>query len=369
MTADNLLDHRLLTHDQEIELGRRIQSGDADALDELVRHNLRLVYQIARRYGTADPGTTFDDLVQEGMLGLFTAARRYDPDRGTRFSTYATWWVRQAIQRAAVTAGTIRRSANPDHKLARPSSIRAHALRQSPIIRLDAPLRDRHSDDSDSTLADLLTDGSPSVEDLAFSNIEVERIITALRLNERGQAIVRTWLSGIPRDEAQRMHGVSRSWLFTTLHKRNQEEIMGRPKSTPTACLVPGCTEPLYVSKNGTVLPRCHEHQKQFWRENAAAQRHHNSALPQAKRQHVPSTRISPATSPAVPTAEAAALHENGNGIHAQVQALPPLTAELCSPDGCDGQCVYRQAVEILAARVPGTNELVDALKLLNKAR
>lgn len=369
MAADNLLDHRLLTHDQEIELGRRIQSGDADALDELVRHNLRLVYQIARRYGTADPGTTFDDLVQEGMLGLLTAARRYDPDRGTRFSTYATWWVRKAVQRAAVTAGTIRRSANPDHKMVRPSTIRAHALRQSPIIRLDAPLRDRHSDDSDSTLADLLTDGSPSIEDLALSNIEVERIVNALRLNERGQAIVRDWLSGIPREEAQRMHGVSRSWLFTTLRKRNQEKIMGRPKSTPTACLVPGCTEPLYVSKNGTTLPRCHEHQKQFWRENAAAQRQHDSSLPQAKRQHVPSTRTSPATSPAVPTAEAAALYENGNGLKPVVPAAEPAALASGECDGCDGKCVYRQAVEILAARVPGTNELVDALKLLNKAR
>ena len=143
---------------------------------------------------------------------------------------------------------------------------------------------------------------------------------------------------------------------------------MGRPKSTPTACLVPGCTEPLYVSKNGTTLPRCHEHQKQFWRENAAAQRQHDSSLPQAKRQHVPSTRISPATPPAFPAAEAAALYENGNGNGLKpVVSTAALAADEC--DGCDGQCVYRQAVEILAARVPGTNELVDALKLLNKAR
>ena len=143
---------------------------------------------------------------------------------------------------------------------------------------------------------------------------------------------------------------------------------MPRHKSTPTACLVPGCTEPLYVSKNGTVLPRCHEHQKQFWRENAAAQRQHDSSLPQAKRQHVPSIGTSPATPPAVPTAEAAALYENGNGLKPVVPAAERvLAADGC--DGCDGQCVYRQAVEILAARVPGTNELVDALKLLNKAR
>ena len=97
----------LLNHEQEIALAQRIEQGDRDALQEMVRHNLRLVVSVAKRY--VGRGLTLLDLVQEGNIGLMRAAVKYDWQTGFRFSTYATWWIRQAITRAISDQGrTIR---------------------------------------------------------------------------------------------------------------------------------------------------------------------------------------------------------------------------------------------------------------------
>jgi RNA polymerase primary sigma factor len=97
----------LLNHEQEIALAQRIEQGDHDALQEMVRHNLRLVVSVAKRY--VGRGLTLLDLVQEGNIGLMRAAQKYDWQTGFRFSTYATWWIRQAITRAISDQGrTIR---------------------------------------------------------------------------------------------------------------------------------------------------------------------------------------------------------------------------------------------------------------------
>jgi RNA polymerase primary sigma factor len=89
---------RLLTAEEEIALARRIQCGDKAAKDRLVEANMRLVINVARTFHSAL--VPFEDLIQEGAIGLMTAADRFDPAKGYRFSTYATHWIRQAIARA-----------------------------------------------------------------------------------------------------------------------------------------------------------------------------------------------------------------------------------------------------------------------------
>lgn len=97
----------MITHEREIELAKRIEMGDRDAMKQFILANLRLVVSIAKRY--VGRGLTLLDLIQEGNIGLIRAVQRYDWRRGHRFSTHATWWIRQAISRAVADKGrTIR---------------------------------------------------------------------------------------------------------------------------------------------------------------------------------------------------------------------------------------------------------------------
>jgi RNA polymerase primary sigma factor len=99
--------HRLLTAAQEVALAKRIERGDADAKAQMIQSNLRLVVSIAKNY--RNQGLPFLDLIQEGTLGLIRAVEKFDWRRGFKFSTYATWWIRQAVARALADKGrTIR---------------------------------------------------------------------------------------------------------------------------------------------------------------------------------------------------------------------------------------------------------------------
>jgi len=91
----------LLSAEQEIELGRRVLQGDQDARDRMIESNLRLVVKVARRY--LFRGLPLLDLIEEGNLGLIHAVGKFDPERGFRFSTYATWWIRQSMERAIMS--------------------------------------------------------------------------------------------------------------------------------------------------------------------------------------------------------------------------------------------------------------------------
>src|SRR5215207_3440612 len=97
----------LLTHAEEIDLSKRAKAGDKRACQMLVEKNLRLVVSVAKKY--RGMGLPFEDLIQEGNIGLMRAVEKFDPERGFRLSTYATWWIRQAVQRAVADKGrTIR---------------------------------------------------------------------------------------------------------------------------------------------------------------------------------------------------------------------------------------------------------------------
>ena len=108
---------KLLTHAEEIELANKVQAGDEAARAQMIECNLRLVVKIARTY--ENYGLPLLDLINEGNIGLMKAVERFDPSRGVRFSTYAVWWIRQAIIRAlANQSKTIRLPVHAGQKLA-----------------------------------------------------------------------------------------------------------------------------------------------------------------------------------------------------------------------------------------------------------
>jgi RNA polymerase primary sigma factor len=93
----------LLTGQQEMAIARRVVAGDAEAMQELVKRNLRFVISVAKKY--QNRGLALTDLIGEGNLGLLTAARKFDPDQGVKFISYAVWWIRQSILAALARQG------------------------------------------------------------------------------------------------------------------------------------------------------------------------------------------------------------------------------------------------------------------------
>lgn len=120
---------KLLTVSEERYLSRRFRRGDEAARQKFIEANLRLVVYTAKRYASAEDPEAFMDLIQEGNLGLFRAVENFDPEKGVRFSTYATYWIRQAIQRALGRRLPVRLPENISDQIRRMRKLR-HELYQ-----------------------------------------------------------------------------------------------------------------------------------------------------------------------------------------------------------------------------------------------
>lgn len=228
----------LLTAAQEIELAKRIEKGDMDAKDRMINSNLRLVVSVARKY--QGHGLTLGDLVQEGMLGLIRAAEKFDWRRGFKFSTYATLWIRQSIQRGLENSSrTIRlpvHIAQRERKINRTERELATKLGREPtedeiaaavelpvdqvieirkaarpLTSLDQPI----GEDGETSFGDLITAEQPGVEDEVVQDAgttAVQQAVSSLPERERNVVQLRFGLGGeepTPLRETGRRLGIS----------------------------------------------------------------------------------------------------------------------------------------------------------------
>lgn len=209
--------HELLTAEEEKMLARALREGDASARERLITMNLRLVHSIARKYAWS--GSALSDLIQEGNIGLMKAAEKFDPELGFRFSTYATWWIRQAVERG------VQRFNNSIHIPEHVASI----MRK--IRRTEREYLKRHGRE-------------PSLEDLesilGMDKGEIERcrnIFTGMASfddhgregeDDRYESFVTSDEDSFENGYAQRRHAVTMSDRLLKLLDENQREIIER---------------------------------------------------------------------------------------------------------------------------------------------
>jgi RNA polymerase primary sigma factor len=182
---DDLGRFPLLSADEQTELAQRIEQGDEEARKQMIGSNLRLVVHWARRY--QGRGVDLVDLVQEGTFGLMRAVEKFDWRKGFRFSTYATWWIRQALQRAVQSKGRAIRL--PEDALAAEFEADPDHVRLPRVVAsLDQPL----TSEATATLGDLVAGEETSFEDEIAHTLTLDKIDVALgRLPELERHVVR----------------------------------------------------------------------------------------------------------------------------------------------------------------------------------
>jgi RNA polymerase primary sigma factor len=186
---DDVGRHALLSSDEQIALAQRIEQGDAEARSEMIAANLRLVVHWARRY--QGRGVDLVDLVQEGTFGLMRAVEKFDWRRGFKFSTYATWWIRQSLQRAVQSKGRAIRL--PEDAVAAEAAAEREgdelAARLPRVVAsLDQPL----GSDATATLGDVLSSDEPPLDEDIAEALSKARLDDAVaRLPELEQEVVR----------------------------------------------------------------------------------------------------------------------------------------------------------------------------------
>ena len=245
----------LLSREEEVAMARRIQQGDTEAEHDLVRHNLRYVVSVANRYkGT---GLPLLDLINEGNIGLIQAARRFDPERGVKFITYAVWWIRQAIMHALADqsstvrlpvkqAGILYKIAESFNKLQKKLSREPTNDEQAealglPIEELEALLRVYRTHLSldapvgeyeDTSYLDLLEEtGMPSVEEQVLHSAlasEVNALLETLPPRERKVLRMRFGMDGKPQtlEEVGKQMNLSRERI-----RQIEKKAKGRLKA------------------------------------------------------------------------------------------------------------------------------------------
>ena len=192
-----------LTVAEEQALADRIADGDQEAIDTLVKHNLRIVVRIARRH--LGQGVLLDDLIQEGNIGLYEAAKRYKPSGTTRFTSYASLWIRKRLNGAVVSTGRIvKLPANKEYGIYL-SKRSGKEFQATSRVEIDAPF----AGDSDSTVGDRLLSNGPEVEE----QIEIDdlkfTVTRAIRdLKSRDQLIVKQYY-GIGQDYAMSSEAIA----------------------------------------------------------------------------------------------------------------------------------------------------------------